>query len=143
MCKRWRFGCLALVILLGLVWLGFNPPGQFGYHCFGLTVYSGIPFPAVDVVVHANGLPGIRGSKDHRVSVEEFDQLIGHRAGDYPDVVVIGTGYEGQVQLDGGILTRGASPVVELLPTPQAIRCFNVLRAAGNVPNSIGNILCH
>ncbi len=129
-------------MVLGAVWVAFNPPGRFGYHRFGLTVYSGIPFPAVDVVVHANGLPGIRGSKDHRVSVEEFDRLIGHRASDYPDVVVIGTGYEGQVQVAGEILTRGAGPVVELLPTPQAIRRFDELRAAGKRVAAIIHSTC-
>ena len=118
--KRVLLGCLVVVAVLGAVWVAFNPPGRFGYHRFGLTVYSGIPFPAVDVVVHANGLPGIRGSKDHRVSVEEFDQLIGHRAGDYPDVVIIG----------------------ELLPTPQAVRRFNELRAAGKRVAAIIHSTC-
>jgi len=140
--KRWRFGCLALVILLGIAWLGFNPPGRFGYHRFGLTVYSGIPFPAVDVVVYANGLPGIRGSKAHWVSAEEFDQLIGPQVGDYPDVVIIGTGYEGQVQVDGGILIRGYGPIVEVLPTPQAVRRFNELRAAGKRVAAIIHSTC-
>jgi len=123
--------CLGVVVVLGTVWVAFNLPGLFGYHRFGLTVYSGIPFPRVDLVIHTNGLPGIRGSKAHWVSAEEFDQLIGARADDYPDVVIIGTGYEGQVQVEGGILTREADPIVELLPTPQAICRFNELRAAG------------
>ena len=57
--KRVLLICLAVVVVLGTVWVAFNPPGRFGLCRFGLTVYSGIPFPAVDVVVHANGLPGV------------------------------------------------------------------------------------
>jgi len=123
-------GCLTVVVLLGAVWVAFNPPGRFGYHRFGLTVYSGIPFLVVDVVVHANGLPGIRGSKAHIISVEEFEGLIGT---EWPDAVIIGTGYEGKVQLDPHLLIRSDLPLhrVEILPTSQAIRRFNELRAAG------------
>jgi len=82
------------------------------------------------MVVQANGLPGIRGSKAHWVFAEEFDQLIGPRADACPEMVIIGTGYEGQVQVEGRILIRMASPIVEILPTPQATRSFNELHAA-------------
>jgi hypothetical protein len=139
--KKALLSCLAVVVVLGAIWVAFNPPGRFGYHRFGLIVYSGIPFPAVDVVVHANGLPRIRGSKAHRVSAEEMERLIGSRAEAWPDVVIIGTGYEDRVQVDGGILTR-AGPVVEVLPTPQAIRRFNELRAAGKRVAAIIHSTC-
>jgi len=140
--KKILAGWLTVIVLLGGVWVAFNPPGRFGYHRFGLTVYSGIPFPAVDVVVHANGLPDIRGSKAHWVSAEEFDRLIGPRADCWPDVVIIGTGYEGRVQVEGSILTRGAGPAVEVLPTPQAVRRFNKLRAAGKRVAAIIHSTC-
>lgn len=140
--KKALFCCLAVVVVLGAVWVAFNPPGRFGYHRFGLTVYSGIPFPAVDVVVYANGLPGIRGGKAHWISVEEFDRLVGPRADDYPDVVIIGTGYEGRVQVERDILIRSAGPPVEILPTPQAIRRFNELRAAGKRVAAIIHSTC-
>ena len=139
--KKVLVGCLAVALLLCIVWVVFNPPGRFGYHRFGLTVYSGIPFPAVDVVVSASGLPGIRGSKAHWVSAEEFDRLIGPRADAWPDVVIIGTGYEGRVQVEGGILTR-AGLAVEVLPTPQASRRFNELRAAGKRVAAIIHSTC-
>jgi len=47
--------------------------------------------------------------------------------------VIIGTGYEGKVQLDPHLLIRSDLPLhrVEILPTSQAIRRFNELRAAG------------
>lgn len=135
-----------IVLALSLIpaagaWLWFNPPGRFGYHRFGLTVYSAIPFPAVDVVVYANGVPGIRRSKAHWVSSEEFDRLIGPRADAWPDIVVIGIGYERRVQVEGSILNR-AGPAVEVLPTPQAIRRYNELRAAGRRVAAIIHSTC-
>ena len=139
--KKVLLACPAAVVVLVVVWVAFNPPGRFGYHRFGLTVYSGIPFPAVDVVVHANGFPGLRGSKAHWVSVEEFERLIGHRADAWPDVVIVGTGYEGRVQVEESILTR-SGPAVEVLPTPQAIRRFNELRRAGKRVAAIIHSTC-
>jgi len=134
-------GCLVVVFLLCIVWVVFNPPGRFGYCRFGLTVYSGVPFPLVDMVVYASGLPGIRGSKAHWVSAEEFDRLIGPLADAWPDVVIIGTGYEGRVQVEESILTR-AGPAVEALPTPQAIPRFNEVRAAGRQVAAIIHSTC-
>ena len=93
------------------------------------------------MVVYANGLPGIRGSKAHRVSSEEFDRLIGPRPDAWPDIVVIGTGYEGRVQVQESIVTR-AGPAVEILPTPQAIRRYNELRAAGERVAAIIHSTC-
>jgi len=129
--KRRPIIVLALCLMLAAgAWLWFNPPGRFGYHRFGFTVYSAIPFPGVDVVVYANGLPGIRGSKAHWLSSEEFDRVIGPRVDAWPDIVIIGSGYEGRVQVEESILNR-TGPAVELLPTPEAIRRYNELRAAG------------
>ena len=139
--KRVSLGCLAVVVVLIAVWVTFNPPGRFGYHRFGLTVYSGIPFPAVDVVVHANGLPGIRGSKAHLISEEEFNRLIGPLDA-WPEVVIIGTGYEGLVQLDPRILIRSDRPPTEVLPTSQAIHRFNELRPAGKRVAAIIHSTC-
>ena len=132
---------ILIASLVITVWVWQNPIGRFGYHRFGLTVYSGIPFPGADIVVHANGLPGIRSSKAHQVSAEEFDRLIGPRAEAWPDVVIIGTGSEDRVQVEGGILTR-AGPAVEVLPTPQAIHRFNELRAAGKRVAAIIHSTC-
>jgi len=46
----------AVAMVLITAWVGFNPIGRFGFCRFGLLVYSAIPFPAVDLVVHANGV---------------------------------------------------------------------------------------
>ena len=56
---------IAILVVLLTTWIGFNPIGKFGFCRFGLLVYSAIPFPGVDLVIHVNGLPALRGSKTH------------------------------------------------------------------------------
>jgi len=56
---------VAGVMVLITAWVGFNPIGRFGFCRFGLLVYSAVPFPGVDLVIHVNGLPAVRGSKAH------------------------------------------------------------------------------
>ena len=136
---------LAIALLMASVviatWVWQNPIGRFGCNRFGLTVYSGIPFPVVDVVVRADGSPGVRDGKAHWVSVEEFIELIGPQADAWPDVVVIGTGYEGRVQVEEGVQTR-TRPAIEVLPTPQAIELYNELRDAGKTVAAIIHSTC-
>jgi len=129
--RRRRIVLAVCVVAAAGVWLCFNRPGRFGYHRFALTVYSGIPFPAVDVVVRASGFPGIRTGKAHWLSVEEYERLIGRKAAAGPEVVVVGTGYEEFLKVDSKVLDRGGGPAVEALPTPQAIKRFNELRSSG------------
>ena len=115
---------LAVVIILITTWIGFNPIGRFGSCRFGLLVYSAIPFPAVDLVIHANGLPALRGSKAHFVAFAEIEGLLEEK----PDVLIIGTGYDNLVQVEDEI---AAMPNIEILPTPQAVRRYNELRSEG------------
>ncbi len=124
-------------------WIYFNPPGSFGFHIFGLTTYSGIPFPAVDLVVDSSSIiPALRAIKDHMVSEDEFDRLIGKRADDWPQYVIIGNGYESRMEVADGILIRGAGPVVECLPTPEAIERFNELKSQGLEVKAIIHSTC-
>jgi len=36
--KKILAGCLTVMVQLIAVWVVFNPPGQFGYHRFGLII---------------------------------------------------------------------------------------------------------
>jgi len=128
---------VAVVIVLITAWVGFNPIGRFGFCRFGLLVYSAIPFPAVDLVIHANGLPAIRGSKAHFVGFAEIEPLLGER----PDVLIIGTGYDNMVQVEEGILAMCAVQVLPL-PTPQAVRRYNELRGEGKRVAAIVHSTC-
>ncbi len=126
---------VAVVIVLITAWVGFNPIGRFGFCRFGLLVYSAIPFPAVDLVIHTNGLPSLRGSKAHFVGFSEIEGLL--KEG--PDVLIVGTGYDNLVQVEEEI---AALPTVVILPTPQAIRRYNELRDEGKRVAAIIHSTC-
>jgi hypothetical protein len=128
---------IAGVIVLITAWIGCNPIGRFGFCHFGLLVYSAIPFPGVDLVIHANGWPAIRGSKAHSVSFAEIEPLL--REG--PDVLIIGIGYSSLVRVEEEI--RGISAVQILpLPTPEAVRRYNELRRQGKRVAAIIHSTC-
>jgi hypothetical protein len=128
---------IVVVIVLITAWVGFNPIGRFGFCRFGLLVYSAIPFPAVDLVVHANGWPAIRGSKAHFVAFAEIEGLLKEK----PDVLIIGTGYDNLVQVAEKILAMSAVQVLPL-PTPQAVRRYNELRGEGKRVAAIIHSTC-
>ena len=126
---------VAVVIVLFTAWVGFNPIGRFGFCRFGLLVYSAIPFPAVDLVIHTNGFPAIRGGKAHFVALAEIEGLL--KEG--PDVLIIGTGYDNLVQVEEEV---AAMPAVVILPTPQAVRRYNELRDEGKRVAAIIHSTC-
>ncbi|MFQ5813861.1 MAG: MTH938/NDUFAF3 family protein [Anaerolineae bacterium] len=128
---------IAVVMVLITAWVGFNPIGRFGFCRFGLLVYSAIPFPGVDLVIHANGLPAIRGSKAHFVGLAEIEPLL--KEG--PDVLIIGTGYDNMVQLEEEILAMSAVQILPL-PTPQAVRRYNELKGEGKRVAAIVHSTC-
>ena len=133
---------VAVVIVLITAWIGFNPIGRFGFCRFGLLVYSAIPFPAVDLVIHANGLPSVRGSKAHFVGLAEIEPLLRER----PDegmlrMHIIGTGYDNLVQVEEEMLAMSAVQVLPL-PTPQAVRRYNELRGEGKRVAAIIHSTC-
>lgn len=119
-----------MVIAIIGIWLSINHPLRFGLHCFGFTIYSGIPIPLADVVVRANGVPWLRSTKSHEVTNEELNSLIGANRSSWPDVIIVGTGYKNLVEVNANIVTGTGVPV-ESYPTPQAIQRFNELKAQG------------
>ena len=128
---------VVVIMVLITAWVGFNPIGRFGFCRFGLLVYSAIPFPGVDLVIHANGLPALRGSKAHFVGLAEIEPLLRER----PDVLIIGTGYDNMVQVEKEILAMSAVQVLPL-PTPQAVRRYNELRSEGKRVAAIIHSTC-
>jgi hypothetical protein len=89
----------------------------------------------VDLVIHANGLPAIRGSKAHFVGLAEIEGLLEER----PDVLIIGTGYDNLVQVEEEV---AAMPIVVILPTPQAVKRYNELRDEGKKVAAIIHSTC-
>jgi len=128
---------VVVLMLLITAWVGFNPIGRFGFCRFGLLVYSAIPFPAVDLVIHANGLPAIRGSKAHFVGFAEIEPLLRERL----EVLIIGTGYDNMVRVEEEMLAMSAVQVLPL-PTPKAVRRYNELRGEGKRVAAIIHSTC-
>jgi len=128
---------IAVVIILITAWVGFNPIGRFGFCRFGLLVYSAIPFPGVDLVIHTNGLPAIRGSKAHFVGLAEIEGLLRER----PEVLIIGTGYDNMVQVEEKMLAICSVQVLPL-PTPEAVRRYNELKGEGKRVAAIIHSTC-
>ncbi len=119
-----------IIIMLILIWFSINPPLRFGVHCFGITVYSGVPFPVGDVTVYANGLAWFRSTKSREITNDEIRRLLGTKEDAFPDVIVIGTGYEGDVKVAGDVLIEFRI-AIEAHETPEAIKRFNELRSQG------------
>ena len=126
-----------MVIVLITGWVGFHPAGRFGVWRFGLLVYSAIPFPGVDLVIHVNGLPSLRGSKAHFVGLAEIEPLLRER----PKVLIIGTGYDNMVQVEEQILALCSVQVLPL-PTPEAVRRYNELKGEGKRVAAIIHSTC-
>ncbi len=122
---RWFIICVILAL-----WLSINNPMKFGLHCYGVTVYSGIPFLAVDVVVRANGVPWFRSTKSQKVNRNELDAMVGPHEASWPDIIIIGTGYDNLVEVDGAFAVATGIGV-ESYATPQAIQRFNSLKSQG------------
>lgn len=123
---------IELVILLLLVagWLAINPPGRFGYHQYGLTVYRSLPIPGYDLLVFADGSWSRRAGKSHLLTADEYRAFLAANGGAAPDAVIVGLGYSSQVTVAPEILTS-PGPRIEVLPTPEAIKRFNELRRSG------------
>jgi len=93
--KKRKFIIFAVILGILLLWFLFNPIGKFGLHFFGLTVYSGIPYPYVDLIVDSSSIfPKIRETKSHLVTEEEFYKIIGEKVDAWPEYVIIGTGHK-------------------------------------------------
>ncbi len=127
---------LITLFIVGLaMWIFINPPGKFGLHFFGFTVYSGIPIPFLDMKIHVNGLPGLR-EKTHYVSVSEVKELLAEN----PEAIIIGTGYEERVTVDPKVRELEAKIIV--LETSKAIEKFNSLKKEGEKVAAIIHTTC-
>jgi len=115
-----------ILTVLIIIWIIFNPIGKFGYHKFGFTVFSSIPFPVVDLKIKGNGFPVIR-KKSHFISLKEIKDLLGNNKEKYPDYLIIGTGYDNMVRVDEEVFKINSIKII-VLPTDQAIKIYNCLK---------------
>ena len=83
----------AAVLLLTLGgWVAVNPGGEFGLSRFGVTTYSRVPVPFVDLQVRADGAfrPVF---KSHNIDAARLEWLLANAA---PDILIVAMGWEGQ-----------------------------------------------
>jgi hypothetical protein len=99
--------------------------GRVTYARFGVTTYGLLPIPALDIVVHDNGVLWFR-DKSHRVSREEIDAVVSGET----EVLIIGKGWDGVLRVDEDALNRQGIEI-RVLRTPDAIATFNKLRQDG------------
>ncbi len=127
---------MGLAAVLGLsISYGVNHKKNITRYAFGLTVYKGIPLPFFDVLIYPNGYFHLVDKKHHfRPRDKEF--FLKHKV----DILLVGSGFRGR----GGkgfeqplgthfIFNRftGKGTQIIILPTPQAVKEYNRLKAAG------------
>ena len=138
--KKCSLAILTLIVVLLLApVLSMFHPGKITHARFGLTVYGTIPVPSLDVTVGSDGVLWFR-DKSHHMSIEEVTALLS------PDteVVVIGTGWHGAVQVDPAVqnIERVDGIVVYIQRTPEAFALFNELKAQGRKVVLIAHSTC-
>jgi hypothetical protein len=135
--KKCSFAILMLLVVLLMVpILSMFYPGKITHSRFGLTVYGAIPVPSLDITVGADGILWFR-DKSHYVSLEE---VAAHLSSD-AEVVVIGTGWHGAVQVDPAVQEiEGVE--VHILRTPEAFALFNEYVSQGRKVILIAHSTC-
>ena len=116
----------AVLILTIAGWVGVNPGGQFGISRFGVTTYSRVPIPYVDVQVRADGAfrPIL---KSHQIDASRLGWLLDNRA---PEVLVVAVGWRNAAHLVDGFRPPDGTRLM-VLSTADAIDVYNSLKAQG------------
>ena len=121
---RRRTRVLLLVLGVAVVlWFVVNPPGRFGRCTFAWTTYNSIPRVLSDVQVRSDGeLRSV--PKTHALTDQQVQWLLDPM----PEVLIIGTGWDGMVHPD---LSNVPGCEVTQLKTPDAVRLYNRLKKSG------------
>jgi len=127
---------LIFLSFLLLIWIDINPPKRFGFVGYGILVYNAIPFPYVDLIIHTNGIPTTRGSKDHLISESEISAL----EKENPDTIVIGSGFNGMAKIEDGVMKKYNN--IEVFTTSEAVKRFNELKSQGKNVAGIFHSTC-
>lgn len=112
-------------MLLSAVWLWANPPGRFGWSCFGYSAYGARPRFVSDFQVRADG--STRSvAKTHDLAFEHLEWLLQPK----PEVLIIALGWQGATTPDERIRSyKGCE--VRMLRNKEAMGTFNRLKRAG------------
>jgi hypothetical protein len=118
-----RYIIIVFLLIILIIWFIINPLGKFGYHRFGLIVYSGLPIPIKDIVVFSNGLFKFR-EKNHLLSIDELNNILRNKNLNDIDFIIIGTGFSNIMKVDDEILGKYKNKIITKI-TPDAIKLFN------------------
>src|SRR5438552_3775462 len=66
---------LFMLAVLLTIWLVGNPPGRFGWCCYGYSTYAACPRPVSDFQVRADGNTR-KVTKTHQLSFEQIEWLL-------------------------------------------------------------------
>lgn len=134
--KRATISTALIVTLLAAPVCSMQLPGKITFSRFGLTVYGLVPAPVLDITVKANGLLWFR-DKSHFISLAEVKKLLSPDL----DALIIGTGWDGLVQVDPAV--RDLPGVeVHIVLTPEAFKLFNQLKVQGKKVALIAHSTC-
>jgi len=122
--KRWVLPGIAIVAL-AVAWFALNRPGRFGLAVFGFTAYNSIPWPGVDLQVRPDGTSR-RVEKTHELSANDIAWLVES----HPETLILSEGWRGAVRVPEELRHQEGLDI-RVLRTPDALRLFNQLRAAG------------
>mgnify|MGYP001178120462 CR=1 FL=1 len=119
-----------IVTLVGIgvistIWLVGNPPGRFGWCCFGYATFNSLPRPVSDLQVRADGSTR-KVAKTHDLSFEQIEWLLDTK----PEVLIIAAGWEGAAVPDQKI-REYKNCEVHILKNNEAIDLFNRLKRSG------------
>jgi len=123
--KRKLITVLVAIAAFATVWFVANPPGRFGWCCYGYTTYGACPRPISDLQIRADG--SVRKvTKTHQLAFEQVEWLLDSK----PEVLIIALGWDGVTTPDDRIREhRGCE--THLLKNEEAIELFNRLKRAG------------
>jgi hypothetical protein len=120
---------IVLLVLVGVAsggWVTANQSGRFGISGFGLTTYSRLPLPAVDLQVRSDAT--LRWvTKSHDVDATTLAWLTSEQK---PDVLIIALGWRGAMRTPDNLEASLGIPFIAL-PTDKALSLYNSLRDAG------------
>ncbi len=116
-------GALAAVLAS---WIWANPGAKFGLSRFGVTTYSRLPIPLLDVQVRQDGAIRVL-FKSHDIDSGRLAWLVREK---HPEVLVVGLGWEESAHLSSGFRPPAGTRIVAL-PTEAALALFNSLRDQG------------
>lgn len=119
--RRLGIVSIAVLMIVGTAWVFANPRGRFGVRQYGVTTYSLLPLPFLDLQVGGDGTTRwVR--KTHDIDGRRLEWLLSSR----PDVLIVALGWSGAARLAPGL---GAPPGMKViaLPTEEALALFNKL----------------